>query len=238
MLNDKKAFALSAAALLAASLCAQSPQTLRHTPNGIEHSVSGVTLSVQALRADVLRVRIFPAGHQPEDASWAVLPEARTAHIEVTPENSGFRTSALRVTVTADERLTVADLDGNILQQDAAPAAWDGTAFRVAKIKTGEDHFFGLGDKPGPLDRAGEAFAMWNTDSFGWQESTDPIYKSIPFFIKTRAGRALGVFLDNTYRTFFDFGRERADRYTFSAPGGPLDYYLLFAPAQKRVLTP
>jgi alpha-glucosidase len=236
MLNDKKAFALSAAALLATSLCAQSPQTLRHTPNGIEHSVSGVTLSVQALRADVLRVRIFPAGHQPEDASWAVLPEARTAHIEVTPENSGFRTSALRVTVTADERLTVADLDGNILQQDAAPAAWDGTAFRVAKIKTGEDHFFGLGDKPGPLDRAGEAFAMWNTDSFGWQESTDPIYKSIPFFIQMRAGRALGVFLDNTYRTFFDFGRERADRYTFSAPSGPLDYYLLYGPDPKRVL--
>jgi alpha-glucosidase len=236
MLNDKKAFALSVMALLAGSLCAQSPLTLRHTPNGIEQSVSGVTLSVQALRPDVLRVRIFPAGHQPEDASWSVLPEARTAHIEVTPEDSGFRTSALRVTVTADERLTVADLDGNILQQDAAPAAWDGAAFRVAKIKTGEDHFFGLGDKPGPLDRAGEAFAMWNTDSFGWQESTDPIYKSIPFFIQMRAGRALGVFLDNTYRTFFDFGRERDNRYTFSAPAGPLNYYLLYGPDPKHVL--
>jgi alpha-glucosidase len=236
MVNGKKTFALSAAALLGAALCAQSQQALRHTPGGIEQTASGVTLRVQALRPDVLRVRIFPAGHQPEDASWAVLPEARTAHIEVTPEASGFHTSALRVTVTADQRITVADLDGNILQQDAAAAAWDGAAFRVAKIKDDNDHFFGLGDKPGPLDRAGEAFAMWNTDSFGWQESTDPIYKSIPFFIQMRGGRALGVFLDNTYRTFFDFGRERADRYMFSAPAGPLDYYLIYGPDPKHVL--
>ena len=223
-------------ALLSAGLCAQVPQTLRHTSSGIEQTVAGVTLRVQALRPDVLRVRIYPTGHPPEDASWSVLPGARTAHIEVTPEDAGFRTSALRVTVTADQRLTIADLEGNILQQDAAPVTWDGAAFRVSKVQTGDDHFFGLGDKPGPLDRAGEAFAMWNTDSFGWQESTDPIYKSIPFFIQMRAGRALGVFLDNTYRTFFDFGRERNDRYVFSGPAGPLDYYLLYGPEPKQVL--
>src|ERR1700722_3522822 len=89
---------------------------------------------------------------------------------------------------------------------------------------------------PGPLDRAGEAFVMWNTDNFGWQESTDPIYKSIPFFIQMRSGRALGVVFDNPFRTFFDFGRERTDRMTFSAPGGPLDYYLLYGPEPKQVL--
>jgi alpha-glucosidase len=241
MWNGIKAFAVSAVTLLAAGVCAQTPQTLRHTPGGIEITGSGTgsgyTLRVDALRADVLRVRIFPAGHPAEDASWAVLPEARTARVEVTPEENGFRTAALRVTVTADGRLTVADLAGNILQQDAAPAAWDGKAFKVTKTKiVGDDHFFGLGDKPGPLDRAGETFTMWNTDSFGWQESTDPIYKSIPFFIEMHAGRALGVFLDNTYRTFFDFGRERADRYSFSAPAGPLDYYLLYGPEPKQVL--
>ncbi len=46
---------------------------------------------------------------------------------------------------------------------------------------------------------------MWNTDHFGWQESTDPIYKSVPFFLNMRQGRALGVLFDNTYRMFFDF---------------------------------
>jgi len=120
---------------------------------------------------------------------------------------TGFTTAKLRVTADDQLQLTVADLAGNVIQRDAAPVRWDGAAFKVSKQGTWSDHFFGLGDKPGPLDRKMEAFTMWNTDSFGWQESTDPIYKSIPFFIDMNHGRALGVFLDNTWRTDFDFGR-------------------------------
>ena len=77
---------------------------------------------------------------------------------------------------------------------------------------------------------------MWNTDSFGWQESTDPIYKSIPFFLEMHDGRTLGVLFDNTYRTFFDFGRQNPAQYTFSAPAGPLDYYILYGPEPKHVV--
>jgi alpha-glucosidase len=185
---------------------------LLHTASGIELSNGATRLRVEALRPDVLRVRVERAGHPAEDASWAVLPESRTSRMAVKPEADGFSTGAVRVTVSADGRVTVADMAGHVLQQDAVPVAWDGASFRVTKEKVAEDHFFGLGDKPGPLDRAGEAFVMWNTDHFGWQESTDPIYKDIPFFLDMRDGRALGVLFDNTYRTFFDFGRERADR--------------------------
>ena len=75
-----------------------------------------------------------------------------------------------------------------MLQKDAEPIARHGEDFRTYKQLTTDDHFFGLGDKPGPMDRAGGAFTMWNTDYFGWQESADPIYKSIPFFLQVRQG--------------------------------------------------
>ncbi|MDE1156064.1 MAG: glycoside hydrolase family 31 protein [Acidobacteriaceae bacterium] len=221
--------------LLASSL-ALSAQGLTHTANGLEATGPQLTTRVDALREDVLRVRVYPTGHPAEDASWAVLPASRTARVTVTADADGFHTSRLRVRLDADGKLTVLDLAGNILQQDALPVAWSRDGFRVTKTKTQLDHFFGLGDKPGPLDRAGETFAMWNTDSFGWQESTDPIYKSIPFFLEMHDGRTLGVLFDNTFRTFFDFGRERADRYSFSAPAGPLDYYLLYGPEPKQVV--
>jgi alpha-glucosidase len=211
-----------------------------HTSNGLQLSDQTLTLRVDALRPDVLRVRIFPKSHPaqiPEDASWAVLPESRTARIAVTPEPSGFSTSALRVSVTLDLRLTVSDLSNNILQTDAMSASFAAdNSFTVTKSKSPEDHFFGLGDKPGPLDRTGQSFAMWNSDTFGWQESTDPIYKSIPFFLEMHSGRTIGVLFDNTFRTYFDFGHQRPDRYTFSAPSGPLDYYMLYGPEPKRVL--
>jgi alpha-glucosidase len=214
---------------------AQLPSS-SHTPSGFVLSDAALTLRVDALKSDVLRVRVFPVGHPAEDASWAVLPEARTSHIAVTPEANGFSTAELRVAVTLDLKLTVSDLAGHVLESDALPIAWTSDGFKVTKVKAADDHYFGLGDKPGDLDRAGEAFTMWNTDHFGWQESSDPIYKTIPFFIQMRSGRALGVLFDNTYRTFFDFGRERDDRMSFSAPAGPLDYYLLFGPAPKKVL--
>ena len=54
---------------------------------------------------------------------------------------------------------------------------------------------------------------MWNTDAFGWQQGTDPLYKSIPFFVGLLNGRAYGLFLDNTYKSSFDFGKEASDSF-------------------------
>ncbi len=219
----------------------QSPRVegepaVRVLPNGMEVANGGVTLRVTALREDVLRVRMWRGSSEPEDASWAVLPAARTATAKVTADEAGFATGSLRVRVGAGLRLKVSDLAGNVLQEDAEPIAWRGDNFRLYKTKSSADHFFGLGDKPGPLDRAGQAFVMWNTDNFGWQESTDPIYKSVPFFLNMRGGRTLGVLFDNTWRTFFDFGRELQDEYSFGAPNGPVDYYLMYGPEPKKVV--
>jgi alpha-glucosidase len=149
------------------------PQAMVHTASGAEFSNAAMTIRVDALKPDVLRVRLYPEGHPAEDASWAVLPQARTARVVVQPTSDGFTTAALIVSIGPDLRLVVSDRDGHVVQSDAAPVSWNGTEFRVSKNKFTNDHFFGLGDKPGPLDRAGESFVMWNNDSFGWQESTD-----------------------------------------------------------------
>jgi alpha-glucosidase len=212
-------------------------QQITPAQSGLTASADGVTLQVNALRDDILRVRMWKGDAEPEDASWAVLSQARTSSVAVTAETRGFATKALRVGVDDHLLLTVSDLQGNILQRDAAPVLWDGTRFDVRKQRSFNDHFFGLGDKPGPLDRGGQAFTMWNTDAFGWQESTDPIYKTVPFFLDINQGRTLGVFLDNTWRTNFDFGRADETRYTFGSLNGPIDYYLLYGPQPKQVVT-
>jgi len=212
-------------------------QQFKPTTHGVEASADGTVLQVSALREGVLRVRMWKAGKEFEDASWAVLPEARKSSVNVVAEARGFHTQQLRVTIGTDLALTVADLSGKILQKDAEPVSWQGERFRVRKQRTPEDSFFGLGDKPGPLDRSGQAFAMWNTDAFGWQESTDPIYKSIPFFIDFKNGAALGVLVDNTWRSSFDFGKENPNQISFGAPNGPIDYYLLYGPEPKQVVS-
>jgi len=215
----------------------------RATPNGIEIHAGNAVLLITALREDVLRVRVGPTGQLPEDASWAVLSSSRTATVPVTQESNGtavgFKTAKLRVTVRKDPmEMTVTDFDGHIISQEfpGRPIEYHGSSFRIYHKSPDDEHYFGLGDKPGPLDRRNEAFSNWNTDSFGWQESTDPIYKSIPFFITFRKGISAGFFLDNTWRSSFDFNKEYRDGYSFGSEGGPLDYYILYGPEPKAVV--
>jgi alpha-glucosidase len=222
----------------------QSITANRSLSNGIEILSGEAVMQITALREDVLRVRVGPHGQLPEDASWAVLPEARSASATVSAEEDsasvGFHTAALRVRVErATMRLRITDLNGAVVQEDAPdrPIEFHGTAFRVYKTMPPEEHYFGLGDKPGPLDRRDHAYNLWNTDSYGFQESTDPIYKAIPFFLTSRRGIAAGVLFDNTWRTSFDFGKEAPDAYSFGSEGGSLDYYILYGPDAKHVLS-
>ncbi len=212
-------------------------------PNGIELHSGTAVMQITALRDDLLRVRVCATGTLPEDASWAVLANARAAAVPVQQDSNGksvgFHTARLRVSIERKSMaMTVTDLDGNILAQDIPdhPIEFHGSSFRVYKRSPDDEHYFGLGDKPGPLDRRNEAFANWNTDAYGWQESTDPIYKSIPFFLTFRKGISGGLFLDNTWRTSFDFNKEIHDGYSFGAENGPLDYYLLYGPTPKAVV--
>jgi alpha-glucosidase len=211
--------------------------------NGIEIRSGKAVMRITALRNDVLRVRVGAAGELPEDASWAVLPSSRIASVPVTQQNSatsvGFKTAKLQVTVNKEPvQLTVTDINGHVIAEQfpGNPIEYNGVAFRATFKSPADEHYFGLGDKPGPLDRRNESFVDWNTDAFGWQESTDPIYKSIPFFTTYRKGIAAGIFLDNTWRASFDFNKQYRDAYSFGSEGGPLDFYILYGPEPKSVL--
>ena len=181
-----------------------------------------------------------PLRHLPEDASWAVSAATATAQ-SPSLRSPPIPSSVSTPTPSASNRPQNPPahrprLAGNILQQDAQPIHYDGTAFRDPKTMPLDEHYFGLGDKTGPLDRRDEAFTLWNTDAYRFQESTDPIYKSIPFFITFRAGRAAGIFLDNTWRTSFDFGKQLPRRVLLRSRQRPARLLLLLRPHPKQVV--
>lgn len=210
--------------------------------DGIDIQSGPARLRITALRDDILRVRIAPGSDFPEDASWAVLPGPRSKSIDVHPIQDagsvGFRTAVLDVRVERSPlRLMVRDLAGNIISADAVgrPVEFQHGGFSVHKIMPSEEHYFGLGDKAGTFDRRNQAYTLWNTD-IGTQEAIDPIYKSIPFFLAVGGGRSYGLFLDDTWRSWFDFGKQSRDTYSFGADGGPLDYYLIYGTTPKHVV--
>ena len=211
---------------------------------GVELQHGRLRLQVTALADDLLRVRIAADGNWPEDASWVVPAQLRAATVSVAAADDertvGFRTAALEVRIERSSlRLTVSDLNGNVLLADAPelPVELRGAQFTLRKTLPPHEHYFGLGDKTGPLDRRGEAFSNWNTDAYHFEESTDPLYKSIPFFIGSGGpAGSYGVFLDNSWRSSFDFGKRDPGVLAFGADGGPIDYYVIYGPSIKRVV--
>lgn len=228
--------------LAAALMLAAAPATAE-TVDRFSATQGGITIEISAPRADIVRVRA--SDHAlPEDASWAVVPEARAAHValDVAPSERQvvLRTAALVVTLDrATLAVTVSDRDGRVLLADAPGAALtfaDG-GFRLRKAMPPDAHYFGLGDKTGTLDRRGGAFTLWNSDQFGFGVATDPLYKSIPFVLGLdQRGQAYGLFMDNSWRSFFDFGKSERAAFSFGAEGGPVDYYVMAGPAPKDVV--
>jgi alpha-glucosidase len=211
--------------------------------NGVELSAGSSRVRVTALSPNVVRLRYSMPGSFPADQSFAVLPNAfpdpPKIQIKDTPDAVVLDTGAMQVNILKSPlRVVFLDAGGHLISQDqpSAPVSFDGAAFRVWKSMPLDEHYFGLGDKTGPLDHRDLSFTMWNTD-VGYQESTDPIYKSIPFFLGVRNGAAYGTFLDNTYRSSFDFGKEFRDAYSFGAEAGELNYYFFYGPDPKRVVS-
>ncbi len=229
---------------------AQPPTVALAQVTGFSADAHGVTLktsfgavAITAVNDNVVRVRAARGDTFPKDFSWAVVEGANAPSGAVTVTDSGasitVATAAVRVRIEKSPlRLVFLDAAGNVLSEDARdrPMSLGAAGFRVDKAMPADEHYYGLGDKAGPLDRRDMAFTNWNTDAYAWQESTDPLYKTIPFFIGLRKGRAYGLFVDNTWRSWFDFGKTSRDAYSFGSDGGDLDYYFIAGPRPLAVL--
>ena len=109
--------------------------------------------------------------------------------------------------------------------------------FEVVKKMQGTEHFYGLGDKTGYLDKRHYEYKMWNTDNPAPQvDCFKSLYKSIPFFMTLTDTHAYGLFMDNTYMSVFNMGQESEEYFYFGAVDGNLDYYYIAGDSLKEVL--
>jgi alpha-glucosidase len=216
-------------------------QRVEKLKDGVELTAGPAKLRVTVFRDGVIRVRLAPQGSFPKDSSWAVVETPDPPAFSVEDGKNELRMTAGRVVVIVKKTpllVTFADSEGNVLLADepSLPMAWDGSYIHAWKRMPSEENYFGLGDKPGPLNRRNHAYTMWNTDFYGWQESDDPLYKTMPFFIGLHKGTSYGLFFDNTYRSSFDFGKESPDYFSFGAEGGELNYYFIAGPQPKKIV--
>lgn len=122
------------------------------------------------------------------------------------------------------EDLAIAELEGHTVGKDEEKT----DSVTIIKKLGKDDAIYGLGDKPGCLNKRGYSYVNWNTDDPAPHvDSFKSLYKSIPFFIVLGDEYCYGIFADNTYKTTFDFGYENTDYYFVEHEKGELDYYFM-----------
>jgi alpha-glucosidase len=262
----KRLLVLTAICALCSSAHAQDITTLEKIGPVVSlvKSDKAVTLNCQdnsqvqitILAPDLVRVRAsFTKSIPSKDHSWAIAKEdwptprwslneasdlitITTDELEVVIRRSPllieFRDAHTHRVINSDERPMSYDAIGRLNSIMFDPKAG---MFVAASKKLGfNEHFYGLGEKASRLDKRRSSFVNWNSDTPGYTEGKDPIYQTIPFYIGLERGIAYGIFFDNSYRSYFNFGHSSQQRAWFGAEGGEMNYYFFYGPSIKKIL--
>lgn len=208
---------------------------------------NAVVLRIEVLTDAILRFRYSTTGHFAPDFSYAIDPAfaGTCRRLRVSESKHFIRISTdMVVCHIARERLKVqcSDSRGNKLCEDEKGFHWEegehgGDIVQMSMKAGSEEAYFGLGDKACSLNLRGNRLQNWNTDCFGYHANSDPLYRCIPFYMGLTHGNAYGIFFDNSFRSFFDFAKERHDTTSFWAHGGEMNYYFFSGPSLLDVAT-
>ena len=205
-----------------------------------------ITLRVQVLTPDILRFRYAWKGEFQPDFSYAISDDFRTEEVAVQVHEETnhveLHTGRLTLFVQREGLLTeIRDQHDDLLLADSKGYYREQTLLkglqevRIDKQSAKSEHFYGLGDKCSPMNLRGYAYDNWNLDAFGYTKDSNELYRSIPFYYGLTEGRGYGVFLDNSYKTSFDFAKKEKNTVSFGAHGGELNYYFINGPELLRV---
>lgn len=207
-----------------------------------------IELRVHVISDKIIRFRYILDAPEPNDFSYAISDYNKWENLflEIVELDDHIRITTDKVicTISKTNTLTrILDKSGNVLCEDEKGFHWEydksiGNDIVISSKKLlPSEHFYGLGDKPCSLDLRGKRLQNWGSDTYGYGRKSDPLYKNIPFYLALHKGIACGIFFDNSFRSFFDFGHERGDVTSFWAQGGEMNYYFIYGPKLESVTT-
>ena len=207
------------------------------------------TLTIKTVEAEarvyiysptIIRINISKK-HSSIDSSFAVIRRA-TDHFEFDESVNSIEinTSALKLRIQKSPlRFNFLTAGGKPLSQDDKRFGtnWQGERVITYRKLYADEKFIGLGEKTGNFNRRGTSYTNWNTDAVDYTNKSDPLYKTLPFFIGLHSGLTYGIFLDNTHKSYFDFGATTDDEMTwFGADGGDMNYYFFGAQGVAKII--
>ena len=152
-----------------------------------------------------------------------------------------IKTSQLTLRILPNPwRVELKDFQDNTLYRETdCQLPVEGKSLSTECVLQPDEHFFGFGERMDKLDQRGQKIHL-NVElgrgpkpAVGGKDILRAGYCPVPFFMSSK-GYAL--FFHTAAPTDWDMGWSRKDCYTYSAPAGELDYYLIVGPEMASML--
>lgn len=206
--------------------------------NNIDIYFSNMKITLTMFENDI--VKVFIGDKYEESISTNGVVDNLEKGEFIVEEDSNFviikGTKVLTFVDKNTTEISFKDLDGNIINEDFQPSFKDekGNVY-ISKVNDCLA-YYGLGEKGGDLNKKGCYTENFNTDDPETDDDSITYYKTIPFYVALKEEATYGIFFDNSFRSYFDMGKERGDRIFFGAIGGQIQYYFIPGENIKEVV--
>lgn len=206
--------------------------------NNIDIYFSNMKITLTIFENDI--VKVFIGDKYEESLSTnGVVGDLRKGEFIVEEDSNFVIIKGKKVLTFVDKNTTeisFKDLEGNIINEDFQPSFKDeeGNVY-ISKVNDCLA-YYGLGEKGGDLNKKGCYTENFNTDDPETDDDSITYYKTIPFYVALKEESTYGIFFDNSFRSYFDMGKEMGDRIFFGAIGGQIQYYFIPGENIKEVV--
>ncbi len=206
--------------------------------NNIDIYFSNMKITLTMFENDI--VKVFIGDKYEESISTnGVVDDLGKGEFIVEEDSNFVIIKGTKVLTFVDKNTTeisFKDLDGNIINEDFQPSFKDekGNVY-ISKVNDCLA-YYGLGEKGGDLNKKGCYTENFNTDDPETDDDSITYYKTIPFYVALKEEATYGIFFDNSFRSYFDMGKEMGDRIFFGAIGGQIQYYFIPGENIKEVV--
>ncbi|MDK0917333.1 glycoside hydrolase family 31 protein [Clostridium perfringens] len=206
--------------------------------NNIDIYFSNMKITLTMFENDI--VKVFIGDKYEESISTnGVVDNLEKGEFIVEEDSNFVIVKGTKVLTFVDKNTTeisFRDLEGNIINEDFQPSFKDeeGNVY-ISKVNDCLA-YYGLGEKGGDLNKKGCYTENFNTDDPETDDDSITYYKTIPFYVALKEEATYGIFFDNSFRSYFDMGKEMGDRIFFGAIGGQIQYYFIPGENIKEVV--
>ena len=198
---------------------------------GVSFKLTNATVNISAYNATTVRIRASKESLD-NDFSFAIDNLTPSATLTVASDKQNqweLKTDSLLIQVKGNPfRVNIYNLQHQLLcgDDEGLGISWFGNQVSCYKKLHSDEKFIGLGEKTGNINRRGSFYQNWNSDNPGYGNNSDPLYATIPFFVGIHDKLTYGIFFDNCFKSYFNFGGGADEElFHFGADDGEMNYY-------------